>query len=61
VSILVPASIAQQKNQLTEALDLSRSRLKANLSRQRISTVTGKINREITSLFKSIGYSNIEF
>ena len=32
-----------KKNQLTEALDLSRSRLKANLSRQRISTVVNSI------------------
>jgi hypothetical protein len=36
---LAPGSIAQQKDQLTEALDLSRSRLVANLSRQRTSTV----------------------
>jgi hypothetical protein len=35
----VPGSIAQQKTQLTEALDLSRSRLAANLSRQRTSAV----------------------
>jgi hypothetical protein len=40
---LVPGSIAQQKTQLTEALDLSHSRLKANLSRQRTSTVVNSI------------------
>jgi hypothetical protein len=39
----VPGTIAQQKAQLTEALDLSRSRLEANLSRQRISTVVNSI------------------
>ena len=40
---LVPGTIAQQKAQLTEALDLSRSRLKANLSRQRTSAVVNSI------------------
>ena len=40
---LMAGSIAQQKNQLTEALDLSRSRLKANLSRQRTSAVVNSI------------------
>jgi hypothetical protein len=40
---LVPGSIAQQKTQLTEALDLSRSRLEANLSRQRTSTVVNSL------------------
>jgi hypothetical protein len=40
---LVPGSIAQQKAQLTEALDLSRSRLQANLSRQRTATVVNSI------------------
>ena len=40
---LVPGSIAQQKAQLTEALDLNRSRLKANLNRQRTSTVVNSI------------------
>jgi hypothetical protein len=39
----VPGTIAQQKAQLTEALDLSRSRLKANLSRQRTSAVVNSI------------------
>jgi hypothetical protein len=40
---LVPGSIAQQKNQLTEALDLRSSRLQANLRRQRTSTVVNSI------------------
>ena len=40
---LVPGTIPQQKAQLIEALDLSRSRLKANLSRQRTSTVVNSI------------------
>jgi hypothetical protein len=40
---LMPGSIAQQKTQLTEALDLSHSRLQANLSRQRTSTVVNSI------------------
>jgi hypothetical protein len=40
---LVPGSIAQQKAQLTEALDLNRSRLQANLNRQRTSTVVNSI------------------
>jgi len=40
---LVPGSIAQQKAQLTEALDLSRSRLEANLNRQRTSTVVNSL------------------
>ena len=40
---LVPGSIPQQKAQLTEALDLSRSRLQANLSRQRTGTVVNSI------------------
>jgi hypothetical protein len=39
----VPGTIAQQKAQLTEALDLSRSRLKANLSRQRTFAVVNSI------------------
>ena len=39
----MPGSIAQQKTQLTEALDLSRSRLEANLSRQRTSTVVNSL------------------
>ena len=36
---LMPGSIPQQKAQLTEALDLSRTRLQVNLSRQRTSAV----------------------
>jgi hypothetical protein len=40
---LVPGSIAQQKAQLTEALDLSRSRLEANLNRQRTGTLANSI------------------
>ena len=40
---LMPGSIPQQKAQLTEALDLSRSRLEANLSRQRTSAVANSI------------------
>ena len=40
---LVPGSITQQKAQLTEALDLNRSRLQANLNRQRTSTVVNSI------------------
>jgi len=40
---LVPGTIPQQKAQLTEALDLSRSRLKANLSRQRTFAVVNSI------------------
>ena len=40
---LMPGSIPQQKAQLIEALDLSRSRLKANLSRQRTSAVVNTI------------------
>jgi hypothetical protein len=40
---LMPGSIAQQKAQLTEALDLNRSRLQANLNRQRTSTVVNSI------------------
>jgi hypothetical protein len=40
---LMPGSIPQQKAQLTEALDLSRSRLQANLSRQRTGTVVNSL------------------
>jgi len=40
---LMPGSIPQQKAQLTEALDLSRYRLQANLSRQRTSAVVNSI------------------
>jgi hypothetical protein len=40
---LVPGSIAQQKAQLTEALDLNLSRLQANLSSQRTSIVVNSI------------------
>ena len=40
---LMPGSLAQQKVQLTEALDLSRSRLQANLSRQRTGTLANSI------------------
>jgi hypothetical protein len=40
---LMPGTIAQQKAQLTEALDLNRSRLQANLNRQRTSTVVNSI------------------
>jgi hypothetical protein len=47
---LVPGSIPQQKAQLTEALDLSRSRLQANLSRQRTSAVVNSIPRTLSVL-----------
>ncbi|MFM7169577.1 MAG: hypothetical protein ACKOYH_01815 [Cyanobium sp.] len=40
---LPPGSLAQQKTQLTAALDLSRSRLQTNLSRQRTSTLVNSI------------------
>ena len=40
---LIPGSLPQQKAQLIEALDLSRSRLKANLSRERTSAVVNTI------------------
>ncbi len=46
----VPGSLAQQKAQLTEALDLSRSRLAANLSRQRTSAVVNSIPRTLSVL-----------
>lgn len=45
---LMPGSIPQQKAQLTEALDLSRSRLQANLSRQRTSAVVNSIPRTLS-------------
>ena len=45
---LIPGSIPQQKAQLTEALDLSRSRLQANLSRQRTSAVVNSIPRTLS-------------
>jgi hypothetical protein len=51
---LVPGSIAQQKAQLTEALDLSRSRLKANLSRQRTSAVVNSIPGTLRVLLGAI-------
>lgn len=38
-----PGPLPQQKAQLTEALDLSRSRLEANLSAQRTSTLINSI------------------
>jgi len=47
---LMPGSIPQQKAQLTEALDLSRSRLQANLSRQRTSAVVNSIPRTLSVL-----------
>jgi hypothetical protein len=47
---LMPGSIPQQKGQLTEALDLSRSRLQANLSRQRTSAVVNSIPRTLSVL-----------
>jgi hypothetical protein len=47
---LMPGSIPQQKTQLTEALDLSRSRLQANLSRQRTSAVVNSIPRTLSVL-----------
>ena len=40
---LIPGSLPQQKAQLTEALDLSRSRLQANLSRERTATMVNSI------------------
>ena len=45
---LMPGSIPQQKAQLTEAVDLSRSRLQANLSRQRTSAVVNSIPRTLS-------------
>ena len=50
----VPGTIAQQKAQLTEALDLSRSRLKANLSRQRTSAVVNSIPGTLRVLLGAI-------
>ena len=47
---LMTGSIPQQKAQLTEALDLSRSRLQANLSRQRTSTMVNSIPRTLSVL-----------
>jgi len=47
---LRPGSIPQQKAQLTEALDLSRYRLQANLSRQRTSAVVNSIPRTLSVL-----------
>jgi len=47
---LMPGSIPQQKAQLTEALVLSRSRLQANLSRQRTSAVVNSIPRTLSVL-----------
>ena len=47
---LMPGSIPQQKAQLTEALDLSRYRLQANLSRQRTSAVVNSIPRTLSVL-----------
>ena len=40
---LMPGSIPQQKAQLTEALDLSLSRLQANLSRERTTTLVNSL------------------
>ena len=40
---LIPGSLPQQKAQLTEALDLSRSRLQANLSRERTATLVNSL------------------
>ena len=45
---LMPGSIPQQKAQLTEALDLSRTRLQVNLSRQRTSAVVNSIPRTLS-------------
>jgi len=39
----VPGSIAQQKAQLTEALDLRRSGLQTNLNRQRTDTLVNSL------------------
>ena len=47
---LMPGSIPQQKAQLTEALDLSRTRLQVNLSRQRTSAVVNSIPRTLSVL-----------
>jgi hypothetical protein len=40
---LIPDSLPQQKAQLTEALDLSRSRLQSNLSRERTATLVNSL------------------
>jgi len=40
---LIPGSLAQQKTQLTEALDQSRSGLQANLNRQRNATLVNSL------------------
>ena len=40
---LIPGSLPQQKAQLTEALDLSRSRLQANLSCERTATLVNSL------------------
>ena len=47
---LIPGSIAQQKTQLTEALDLKRSGLKANLSRQRTDSLLNSLPRTLSVL-----------
>lgn len=47
---LMPGSIPQQKAQLTAALDLSRSRLQANLKLQRTSAVVNSIPRTLSVL-----------
>ena len=47
---LMTGSIPQQKAQLTEALDLSRTRLQGNLSRQRTSAVVNSIPRTLSVL-----------
>jgi hypothetical protein len=40
---LIPGSLAQQKAQLSESLDLNRSGLQTNLNRQRTSTVVNSL------------------
>jgi hypothetical protein len=57
----VPGSIAQQKAQLTEALDLNHSRLQANLNRQRTSTVVNSIPGTLRVLLGALIVSTFLF
>ena len=60
---LIPGSLAQQKAQLSESLDLNRSGLQTNLNRQRTSTVvnslTGTLRVLLGGIFNNGGAAHV--
>ena len=58
---LIPGSLAQQKTQLTEALDLNRSGLQTNLNRQRTDTLVNSLPGTLRVLLGALIVSTFLF